>query len=403
MRLRTGLTATGFLLALLAAPPLQAAGSDGSISATMVEKTPGATLQSGAKAFLYKLASGQDPQKAGQADVDAAGRFRFDSLDTNPGTAYELGVQYQGAPYFSDRLTFGPGETSRTVTFDVYEPTDDDKTLSLAGTSLLVDPDPKTHELAILELDTFMVDGQRTFVPNTTPRNGGPPPLLRFSLPTNATNLTPSEGMSPQDIIQIGSGFGAMTPLIPGRHDLGFSFRSAYQTSSTSFTKNVIYPTKTIRVLLAVGAGQVDSPQLGRQPVQNIGGKQYQLLSGSDLQPGGKIELRFSGLPGINPFSELAQPSRLPWLAATLGLVVLGLMGWYVRDRRRAALVAPAGDRQALETERRDLLLALARLDDRHDAGDVSEEDYRLQRDNHKAELRTLIQHIESIPQERLS
>jgi hypothetical protein len=43
------------------------------------------------------------------------------------------------------------------------------------------------------------------------------------------------------------------------------------------------------------------------------------------------------------------------------------------------------------------MLIALARLDDRHDAGSVSEEDYRAQRDEQKAELRAVIQQIESL------
>jgi hypothetical protein len=385
------------LAALLQAPPPLFAAGQGVISGTLQEKTPGASLQAGGKAFLYKLPSGQNPEQAGQADVDAGGHFRFDALDTDPAVGYEIGVQYQGAPYFSDKLSFGPGETSRGVSLDVYETTDDDSVLSLAGASLLVDPDEKTHQLAILELDTFDVAGRRTFLPNTTPRNGGPPPLLRFSLPPNATDLTPSQGLSPDEVIQIGTGFGALAPLPPGRHDVSFSFHSQYQTSSTSFTKNVIYATKTFRVLLPVGQGQVDSPNLRRQALQNIGGKQYQLLSASDLAPGARIELRFSSLPGINPLTELAQPSTLPWLAGCLGVVVLGLMAWYLRDRRRSPAPALAADRQSLEAQRRDLLVTLARLDDRHDAGKVSDEDYHSQRDVHKAELRSLIQEIESL------
>ena len=373
----------------------QAAGPGGTITGTLADKTPGAPLQSGGKAYLYKLVDGQDPQQAGQADLGANGQFRFDALNT--ASAYEVGIQYESAPYFSDKLTFGPGETSRAVSIDVYETTNDDKLLSLAGTSLLIDPDEKTHELSILELDSFVVDGQRTFLPDTTPRNGGPPPLLRFSLPQNATDLAPGQGISPHDVIQVGGGFGALTPLTPGRHDLGFTYRSAYQTSSTSFTKDVIYPTKALRVLMPVGSGSVDSPQLSRQAVQTIGGKQYQMLAASDLQPGAKIELRFSSLPGINPFSELAQPSNLPWLAGILGLVVLGLLGWYVRDRLRAPVPAVALDRQQLETERRELLIALARLDDRHDEGKVAEDDYRAQRDVQKAELRTIIQQLETL------
>jgi hypothetical protein len=385
------------LAALLLAPAAAFAAGSGAIDGQLVDKTPGATLQAGGKAYVYKLVSGQDPQQAGQVDVDASGHFRFDSLDADPASSYEVGVQYQGAPYFSDPLTFAPGETDRKVNLDVYETSDDDSVLSLAGTSLLVDPDEKTHELAILELDSFVNNSQRAFLPNTTPRNGGPPPILRFSLPLNATNLNPGQGMAGDDMIQIPGGFGALVPLPPGRRDLGFTYRSAYQSSSTSFTKSVIYPTKSLRVLMPADSGELDSPQLSRQPVQNIGGKRYQLLAASDLRPGAKIELRFSSLPGINPLSELAQPSTLPWLAGVLGLIVLGLMAWYVRDRRRALNPEPAAGRQQLETERRELLIALARLDDRFDAGRISSEDYRSQRDAQKAELREVLQQLEAL------
>ncbi len=374
-----------------------AAGLGAIIDGTLVDKTPGAALLPGAKALLYKLPSGQEPRQVGQSDVDGSGHFRFDFIEADPGNAYEVGVQYQGAPYFSDKITFAQGETSRKLSLDVYEASDDDKVLTLAGTSLLIDASEKTHELSILELDTFINDSQRTFVPNTTPRNGGPPPLLRFSLPLNASNLTPGEGMGPEEIIQIGGGFGALVPISPGRHDLGFAYRSAYQTSSTSFTKSVIYPTKTLRVLMPASSAQVDSPQLSRQARQNIGGKQYDLLLASDLQPGTKVELRFSSLPGISPLAELAQPATLPWLAGVLGLAVLALLGWYLRDRLRAPALAPAVDRRELEIERRELLIALARLDDRFDAGKIRAEDYHAQRDAQKAELRAVMAQLERL------
>lgn len=393
---RVGL-ALGLLLALATPSLALAEGLGGTIDGTLAEKTPGASLQPGAKAYLYKLVAGQEPQQAGQADVEASGRFRFDFIELTPGSQFEVGVQYQGVPYFSDPLTFAPGETNRTLTLEVYEPGDDDSVLSLASTSLLVDPDEKTHQLNILELDSFVNGSQRAFLPNTTPRNGGPPPLLRFSLPPNATDLVPGQGMSSEDVIQISTGFGALVPLPPGRHDLGFTFRSAYQSSSMSFTKNVIYPTKGLRVLMPAGSAQVDSPQLTRQPPQNIGGKSYVLLAASDLQPGTKVELRFSSLPGINPLTELAQPGTLPWLAAALGLIVLALLAWYVRDRLRApAPVAVPIDRRELELERRELLISLARLDDRYDAGRISNEDYVAQRDVQKAELRAIMERLQS-------
>ena len=107
------------LAALLLAPAAAFAAGSGAIDGQLVDKTPGATLQAGGKAYVYKLVSGQDPQQAGQVDVDASGHFRFDSLDADPASSYEVGVQYQGAPYFSDPLTFAPGETTKTITIVV--------------------------------------------------------------------------------------------------------------------------------------------------------------------------------------------------------------------------------------------------------------------------------------------
>jgi hypothetical protein len=103
-------------------------------------------------------------------------------------------------------------------------------------------------------------------------------------------------------------------------------------------------------------------------------------------------------LPGVSPLAFLTQPEALPWLAAMLALVVLGLLGWYVWDRRHKPAEPPAvaPDWHTLEVERRELLVALARLDDRYDEGKIDAEDYRTQRDAQKSELRDLMLRIEA-------
>ena len=50
-----------------------------------------------------------------------------------------------------------------------------------------------------------------------------------------------------------------------------------------------------------------------------------------------------------------------------------------------------------LELEQRELLITLARLDDRFDAGTISAEDYRIQRESHKTELRDLMKEMETL------
>ncbi len=392
------------LFPVIGAPHALAAGT-GSITGILVEKTEGASLQAGGKATLYLVADNQDPTEQSTLDVPANGQFTFNGVPTDATPSYQVLVQYGGAAYISDKITFGIGVTSKQSSIDVYEPTDDDKVLTVEATNIILTaPDANAHELPILELDTFTNGSQRTFIPSTTPRNGGPPNLLRFTLPANSTDLQAGSGIAPDDIIQIDQGFGALTPLQPGRHDLGFSFRTAYQTSSITFTKRIVYPTKTVRVVAPTKL-DISSPQLSRQPVTTIGNSTYNVLVGTNLAVGSSLELTIGALPGISPLAFLSQPSTLIWVAVVLMAVVLGLLTWYVRDRtgkRRAAAAAAVATerpslRRELELEQRELLIALARLDDRFDAGGISADDYHAQRETHKTELKELMKELESL------
>ncbi|MDE3074579.1 MAG: hypothetical protein KGJ86_04050 [Chloroflexota bacterium] len=393
------------LLAWLLAPSALAAGN-GTIDVTLGEKTPGAALQAGANATLYVVVQDQDPKEQSSTPVPASGQFTFSGLATEATNAYQVLVQYAGAPYVSDKLGFAGGQSHIQAAIGVYEPTDDDKVRSVAAPHIvLTNPDAANHELPVLELDTFVNGGQRTFVPSTTPRAGGPPNLLRFSLPPNSHDLQPGSGILPEDIIQIQQGFGALTPLTPGRHDLGFTFRSPYQSASLTFSKSILYPTKEMRVLAPAGKVKVRSPQLKSEGMRTIGSQTYEVLTGAGFTAGSRVELTFSDLPGISPLAFLTQPGALQWLAAGLAAIILGLLGWYLYDRRRNKAGTKLGlaqddawsdTRRQLELEQRDLLIAMARLDDRYEAGKITQEDYRLQREANKAELRELMRQLES-------
>ncbi|MGH2468741.1 MAG: hypothetical protein ACRDGF_01605, partial [Chloroflexota bacterium] len=252
------------LLVCMCVLPAYAAGAGtiaGTIEGVLVEQTPGARLNAGGSATLYDVTDGQNPKEQAKATVSASGAFSFSGFPAGPAHNWQVLVDYAGASYVSNKLTFATGKTLQSVRLGVYEPTADDSQLTIDATNIvLTPPDASTHEIPILELDTFVNGTQRAFIPSTTPRNGGPPNLLRFSLPPDSSQLAPASGIDPQDIIQISTGFGALTPLLPGQTDLDFSFRAPYTSSTLTFSKSIIYPTKALRVLAPMGALRIASP-----------------------------------------------------------------------------------------------------------------------------------------------
>lgn len=384
------------LLVGLCARPAYAAAT-GRIDGALVEQTPGTKLQAGGSATLYDVTDGQNPKQQSKVTIPASGTFSFSGFPADPAHSWQVLVDYAGASYVTNKLTFAVGKPRQTVRLGVYEPTADDSLLTIDATNIvLTPPDASTHEIPVLELDTVVNGSQRAFIPSTTPRNGGPPNLLRFSLPPDASQLAPASGIDPRDIIQISTGFGVLTPLLPGQTNLDFSFRAPYTSSTLTFSKSIIYPTKALRVLAPMGALRIASPQLGAASTQKIGSQNYQVLTGTNLRAGSVVQLEMSSLPGISPLAFLSQPQALVGIAVVLALAVLLLLAWYVRDRvrsRRAASLSESSEpaRRALELQQRELLIALARLDDRYEAGGISQQEYQAQRDVQKAELRDLM------------
>lgn len=359
-------------LALLLAPRALAADPPGkAIRGQVIGKTAGMGPVVGQKVTLNTY---QGSAAAGQVDTttDAAGRFQFQGLT---GDHYQVTLTYLTVDYTSEFLVFGAGETEKALEMAVYE-------TSPSGAGVLV-PEQMTliqvapGQLLVEEYFQFYNDSDRAYVGSKVVDSDGRMETLRFPMPAGAFQLTYTMGFMDCCVKPSASGFIDTMAVTPEVKDLGYSYMLAYSGDSMSLTKTIEYPVAYYSFLVEGTGYRISSPGLKEEPPVTFGDVQYLRLSGQNLKPGETFTVRLGELP------QAGLQGSLLWAGAGLAVVAGALAITYPLLRRRRLALAPAlaGD------ERQRLLLEIARLDDRYEAGAISEKEYRRRRAQAKAGL----------------
>ncbi len=325
----------------------------------------------------------RDRAKVGERIVRTAadGSFVVAGLDVGPEYVYFPVVDYGSASYAPERPITLDDASQKSVEVRIFEPTSSDDGIHLDRSNLLVLRVQPTA-LTIMEMSAVMNRFDRTYV-------GAGDSTLRFALPKGAVNVTPMAGLSPDHLSATNDGFVTTTPILPGRHELAFSYELPFDAATLQIAKRQEHPTATFNLYLPDTGLTAVSPQLRFQGTSEFGGQRYQLYSAQGLGRGELISLRLEGLPA-------------PWGPRQLGLIVLGssaavLAGAVlIAIRRRlsvptAPLVASHVSAEAPNDERLRLVRAIAELDERYTAGQVDGHRYRAERERDKAHLVTLI------------
>jgi hypothetical protein len=333
--------------------------------------------------------------------TDAAGRFSFTGLDTSGLIAYAVYTHFDGGLFATPAISFTSGSSQR-VTLAVYNTTKSFAAVRVASTAILVSQVNQAKGLVpVAVLETFDNTGTTAYVADGATSPGGPPNLLRFSLPSKAENLTLGAGFSGLKVIQVSTGFGAETTVPPGQSAYAFAYSLPYTETSLTLPFKAEYPSDQVSVLLPVSLKAAGGEFVDESAVK-ANGRTYSVVGAKNVAAGSQLSLRISGLPlaGVDPDFQFYQ---LVLLGAILLLLLLGLSFLYLRRGALAVafgwvpatLFSPGRARARLksqrETEQKRLLRALIALDERRAAGSISQDVYTRQRDVLHAELRPLM------------
>ena len=300
-------------------------------------------------------------------------------------------VDLPGEPAFPDRyrVSVAYGDLRRTVLLEEAADPVNIELLIFEATSSPDDIVVRTHStviegvdadqglVGVLELVVLVNAGDRAFTPDMSTLPDAMPELLTFGLPPGYRGLSVETSLPGDTFVEMGNGFGLVTPVPPGEYQLMLSYTAPYEGDYLEFSRPLPYGAGELRFLTPEGIGTVSGHGLVLGEDAVIGGATYNVMSGKGYPRGTGINLRVAGLPraSLAGIGDKAEDGTAWWIIVVPALTaaaMAALLGYslYRRSRRPAAPATISGGRAAVVRE-------IAALDDRFAAGELEEAEYR--------------------------
>ena len=349
------------------------------IRGIVLQGTEGGPLPAGLDVTLVTIDG--DDVAIDDATIQTApnGEFSFENILKGEGYRYRLSAQYGNI-----RQTVKVEDTLNQdeISLIVYETTTVMESIA-ATTHVTIVPrvDGKTQLMGVLELVEISNGGDRTFITDLqNPAPDGMPQLLRFSLPEGFDELTVDSDLPSGNVLEIATGFALSNAVPPGDFRVLFSYVIEYDGSEVTFDRSLPFDVHQYRILMPPEFGKAAGARFTATDDQLLGDMNYRVLQGSGFAVSDRIRFTFSNLPEPG-FSQRAQNfvSDNPLVTFGLPLIAVVVMGamlvyvFFVRDRRPATRLANGMTRDELVAE-------IAVLDERHEAGEIEEDEYASQR-----------------------
>jgi hypothetical protein len=409
------------LALLLAALPLAALpAAAGTITGTVHNGTTG-QLAPGVDVILLQLQGGM--QSLATTKTDAQGRFHFD----NPAIGQQpmlLRAVYRGVDYHEP---VPPGQSSATVSIDVYEPTTDPAAFQVLHHIVALQP----------QGDSLLVGEEFDLINQTKPPKAFflPKGSFTFQIPDGAElSQVEAWGPSGMPVVQgpVDEGknrYGVVFPFRPGQNGVRLSYKLKYPSNQATFHLSSLYSVQTALVLappplkiIATGfapSGSEHGWDVYSRSGITKGASTVISVSGTAPPPSDTGQDQSAGAQqgggsdsGVTPVAQ-ALPPRLDSLKWILiggfgSLFVLGalLLWWKSRNPSPLPAAAPAGRASAasrgaaaspgaaaggLSQSVEEIKDTLFKLELKRQAGTLSEEEYQARRRRAEEALRSLL------------
>lgn len=369
-----------------------------SIQGAAVNGTAGGAVPANMPLTLHAIDPTAGRVATAETVTDAQGHFRFAAVTAPAGGSYVLVMDYAGMRYNS-LLT--PADLAGPATMTVYETTRDLGVIRIdRHTMVLAGIAQNTREIAALELLNLTNRSDRTLLPELTNiTNPNQINFLRFSLPPAASGLEVQSNLPGGEIITIGNGFALTAPVLPGRHQITYTYTFPYAGHAVAFNQRLLQGAAVYQVLVPERLPAIQIAPLPARPPLNLDGTAYRVWETRDLPPRQGVMLAISNLPQPGPLTRLAQTAADPalWqtaipimLAVALAAALLygGLRGAQPAAANAAILPPSAGNAPLPPTRRQDLTLAIAALDETFAQGQLDAAEYQSRRAELLSQLR---------------
>lgn len=302
------------------------------------------------------------------------GTFRFENLRARDSISYALEAEYDGGLFVGEQFRARPGERS-TAPIEVWPTTSDPEAIEITADRIFLIA--QGDRVSAVESVTIENTSGGAYIGRGGPGTEGddPSPTLGFALPPAATMGRIEESTLPRIYATSAEyGFAATVAIPPGQTDVTFTYSLEGSAGRFDATRRALYPISELTVF-AQEPLVVESDRLASEGKEEIAGQPYVQWSATEPLEAGDV-VRILAVAEGGSSTGIARA-----LAIALALIAVLLLGGGVllRKRRHAAPATPAAQD--------DLVMAIAELDLRRDAGEISEAEWSERRTALKARI----------------
>ena len=413
-----------------------AAEGKGTIRGSVKNLTAGGSSVASLDVNLISV-SGENEVSQQTGKVDEQGNFAFTGLETSPDFTYLVHVQHQGADYGSEPVQFPADKTELTVEVDVFDATSAADAITSPARHYLLEPDPEGVSVTEIVILTNSTD--KTYVGSKEVQRGLKE-TVRFAVPEGAEDLQYGDDQSVPRVVPVEGGFVDTWPIYPGNTQRILSYHIPAKGGTASFSTRVTLAADQVSVLMPDIGPELSVSNLPDRSSATIQEQKFLLLGGQNLAADTELQFRVSRL-SPSPVAAIGIAPLAGGVGAVLVAVVAVVL--LVRRRRRSGtkvaqpelvraqagagaegvqmtrrpagvpgvpeeqLEAPVEETRAekseaeiLEEEKRDLVAAIARLDDQFEAQEIGAEEYSRLRAERKRRLVEVVERQKALAAE---
>lgn len=383
----------------------------GIIQGQVTQGTPDGE-DAGGLLMSLEVYAGFTPVATFTTTVDATGSYTFTDVATDPNMNYLASVRSADIRYSSAILNFAEGTAAINGDIAIYATTTDPAAIRFNSVHWIIDPRPGA--VTVIEVYGVGNDGNRTFV-GTAVDGLAQAGTVAMSVPTAAQDLSFENGILGERFQLVGNTAYDTAPVLPGQGSRQIIMRYLLPVAdrTVDVTRDFSYAVDEMSLLVAeLPDVEADIPGFALSSRETFQGQTYQLwraegaipetltihltglLAANDVDPrmtqGGVADGSAIGSDAVaSAIAAQLLPSWVVWSVA--GLVLFGLIGSFGWAIQRGKLSSGTGGAGRNE-QRTALLQRIARLDDQHAIGELSDDQWLQQRARLKAQLLTLTQ-----------
>jgi mono/diheme cytochrome c family protein len=361
--------------------------STGSVYGSIENGTEGADLPHGLMVTFIAF-DGNQLVFEEEIPVDADGKFEVQDLEIVPGRIFGALTEYQGVQYFNTAGHMLEDSLSLVLPLTVFETTTDDS-------SLVID---RLHLIFDFSIEGVVEVSQLLLMTNAGDRTiAGKDGLndIRITLPKDFSNLYFADSPELMHFTEDADGFVMHEAFIPGEAvEVYFSFTLPYERS-LDYQQPVDYPVEAIVILKTQGPPSISGEGLSEVGARDMGGLVMESYRMDPLEQGEVLELRLSGRHPAQTGSSSTTNLIVGAVALGLTLIALFFIWWRWYQGRESTVEYDDETAPEEPHDREALIRAIATLDDRFEAGEITETVYKERREELKRTLKALLESAE--------